>query len=230
MIKADARRTIKSDALKFKNAIIREIDYLWRTSDKTQGIQNFAEKVLKDLQVPKAQKKHLIMHLKNTQLRIAELWDEYFDSLTREYKSNDFEKLLSLYSVDFPNLEADLYKTLRTQLTKSIHSNHSFETLRTNLQNSGLGIKQSYTLANTALSQFDNASHVQFAEQAGIDKFIYDGIRHPDIREFCDTHFKKVFTIDQLKKMGNGQGLPVETSLGGYNCTHYLTAYTKDLL
>ena len=41
-------------------------------------------------------------------------------------------------------------------------------------------------------------------------------------RPFCDLMNNHVFTVEQLNKANNSQGLPVRTSCGGYRCRHKL--------
>lgn len=98
-----------------------------------------------------------------------------------------------------------------------------FDALRHRLMERNLGETQATTLANTALAQFDNATMHELSSQAGISKFLYDGVLHPNSRKFCQERVGKVFTLERIREMDNLQGLPVETSLGGYNCTHWWT-------
>jgi hypothetical protein len=61
----------------------------------------------------------------------------------------------------------------------------------------------------------------EVCEQAGIEKFLYDGM--PAQRPFCKEHLGHVYTLEEIMQMDNGQGLDVLTSLGGYNCVHFWT-------
>ena len=92
------------------------------------------------------------------------------------------------------------------------------------LNKRNLGFGEIETLSNTAIAMFDNAAHVENAKQAGVMYYLYDGAEHPNTRVFCKEHLDRVYTYTELAAMSNGQGLAVVTSLGGYNCTHYLTA------
>ncbi|MFA5322922.1 MAG: hypothetical protein WC373_09640, partial [Smithella sp.] len=74
---------------------------------------------------------------------------------------------------------------------------------------------------NTAIAQFDSAYMHEVCEQAGIEKFLYDGM--PAQRPFCKEHLGHVYTLEEIMQMDNGQGLDVLTSLGGYNCVHFWT-------
>jgi hypothetical protein len=40
-------------------------------------------------------------------------------------------------------------------------------------------------------------------------------------RPFCRAHAGQIFTLEEIERLDNGQGLPVRESCGGYNCRHY---------
>lgn len=53
-------------------------------------------------------------------------------------------------------------------------------------------------------------------------RFIYTGPLDSSTRPFCANHVGESYSLAELDKLDNGQGLSVRTSLGGYNCRHYL--------
>ncbi|HVZ38816.1 MAG TPA: hypothetical protein VHI13_06040, partial [Candidatus Kapabacteria bacterium] len=75
------------------------------------------------------------------------------------------------------------------------------------------------TVTSTALSAYNRTATMHGATQLGIERFRYAGPRGE--REFCRAHVGKVFTADEIAQMDNGQGLPVKTYCGGYNCRHH---------
>lgn len=52
--------------------------------------------------------------------------------------------------------------------------------------------------------------------------FLYDGPEDGKNRPFCSEHLGIVYTAAALRRLDNGQGLPVETFAGGYRCRHRL--------
>lgn len=76
---------------------------------------------------------------------------------------------------------------------------------------------------NTSIAGMQRAVANNTAQEAGIEKFEYTGPLDKVTRPFCREHVGKVYTIEKLKTLDNGQGLPVETYLGGYNCRHRLS-------
>jgi len=226
-LKTNIRKDIEKDILSYKRAVIREIDSLWRTFkvvSTNDDIETFARYLLDNLNIPKGKVNAIIKELKTVQSNIADVWGDYFSEASGKNIFVDYEKLVALHSVDFKEINKDIRNTVVKEFKESVNKNYNFETIRARLQKSNLSTSSIYNLANTAVSQFDNASMFEYALQAGINEFLYDGILMPDSRLFCIEHFHKTFTYEEILAMDNGQGLPVVTSCGGYNCHHYWTA------
>lgn len=58
--------------------------------------------------------------------------------------------------------------------------------------------------------------------------FLYDGPEDAKIRPFCSEHVGIVYTAAALRRMDNGQGLPVVPFAGGYRCRHRLVPIDLD--
>ncbi len=233
LIKRDFAAQLQSDTLKYKRAVIREIDSLRRQMpDKDdKAYEQFAVQVLRYLKVPASIQSSILSGIKETQTQIIEIWDEYFN----EKKVGDaslplsinYEKLIAAYSVDFTEIAGSTRDLVVKAFRESVNKEYGFETIRTKLLKMELGSNQVYTLANTAVAQFDNAAMFEFARQAGVEKYQYDGVLSPTSRDFCVRHFRKIYTYEEIMAMDNGQGLPVWTSCGGYNCQHFWTPIIK---
>jgi len=223
LLKKEAAELFAKDADRYRWAIMREIDYLQRKYG-TVNINNFPNIILNMFDVPRSAKNEIIRDLKEVQSQINPVWMEYFKMMTTSDMPDYFERLSSFYSIDFRKLDKQVKDTILRATAEAVRLKQGYPVLRQNLINSGLQGHNLNTLANTAIAQFDNATHTNYAKEAGIFKFKYDGVLHKNTRDFCRLHLHKIYTLEQLKKMDNRQGLPVETSLGGYNCTHYLTA------
>lgn len=92
------------------------------------------------------------------------------------------------------------------------------------------------TLARTYISAIGNAINISNALSVGYEYFEYVG--SPPEREFCnrvwtglerdgdhEVHGDRIYHIDEIRKMDNGQGLDAEWFCGGYNCLHTWVAY-----
>lgn len=84
------------------------------------------------------------------------------------------------------------------------------------------------TELRTEIAAFHASAQVIAADRVGVKKFLYYGNLIDDSRPFCREHVNKVFTLEQLRRLNNGQGLPVVPYLGGYNCRHRLVAVPDD--
>lgn len=74
------------------------------------------------------------------------------------------------------------------------------------------------TVVNTGQAAFDRLHAFQQAREAGIDRFRFTG-PSPD-RPFCREHYGKIYALEEIDRMDNGQGLSVRTHGGGWNCRH----------
>lgn len=89
---------------------------------------------------------------------------------------------------------------------------------------------QAFTISNTAAAAYDRAARFHDAAAAGVERFRYAG--PPADRLFCLLRLKEAkqgmtFTLDQIRQMTNGQGLPVELYCGGFNCRHQWLPVTE---
>lgn len=229
-------KQIEQDVLKYKRAIIRQIDFLARKNkiENKVDIQRLARQVMQQIKMPVIFQNAIVKDLRLTQEQIAEIWDFYFekelnagDQIT--FTDADYEKLRAAYQIDFSSIEDKLNYSVEQEFTKILRSDSSFSALRSKLIKKDIGEFQASTLANTAVAQFDNAYMIENAQQAGVTKFLYDGTIIATTRDFCRERVGKVFTLQELEAMDNGQGLPVIPSLGGYNCRHYLTPIIEEI-
>lgn len=235
-LKDKLAKQIEQDVLKYKRAIIRQIDFLAR-KNKIEGqvdIQKLARQVMQQIKMPVIIQNAIVKDLKVTQAEIADIWDLYFEKEIKAgeqitFSDADYEKLRAAYKIDFSSVEDKLNFSVEQEFTKILKSDSSYSNLRNELRKKDIGEFQASTLANTAVSQFDNAYMIENAQQAGVTKYLYDGTIIATTRDFCRERVGRVFTLEELEAMDNGQGLPVIPSLGGYNCRHYLTPIIDEI-
>lgn len=78
------------------------------------------------------------------------------------------------------------------------------------------------TYVYTASYNFSRRVDTAIQEEAGIERFVYDGPLDDNTRDFCADMVGKEFTAEEIDQMDNGQ-TPVGTVRemgGGYNCRH----------
>jgi len=78
------------------------------------------------------------------------------------------------------------------------------------------------TWVTTGLSGIYRESSIMLAQDNGITKYMYVGPGDRITRPFCMDLLgkRKAYTVDEISKMNNGQGLSVLQFGGGFNCRH----------
>lgn len=76
-----------------------------------------------------------------------------------------------------------------------------------------------------SLMQFDRAVNTKIALDSGAEKFKYRGSDDSKTRTFCAKHVDKVYTIDEINEIWQGEWAGKSSSnafatAGGYNCRH----------
>jgi len=77
------------------------------------------------------------------------------------------------------------------------------------------------TYARSYLMGYDRKIGQMQADAAGYTRFLYLGPEDSETRSWCSSHIRKVYTKKQIEEMNNGQGIPVKTYGGGWNCRHF---------
>lgn len=77
------------------------------------------------------------------------------------------------------------------------------------------------TIVRTAKKGFNRLNVIQQALAAGIENFKYAGPSSGTEHDLCQRNVGKVFSINEIRSMRNGQREPVEAYMGGYNCRHH---------
>jgi hypothetical protein len=231
-IKANLSASLEANTPKYRRAIVRELEYLWsQARDQGMEFKDFVDVVKNKFSIPPSARAAIVADLQESQQQIMEVWGDYFsaelDAANIQLKQSDIDKMLALYKVDFSSIKSTAGDIIMEAIRKTARTGNGIEDLRSRLRTQSLGEGEVNTLANTALSQLDNASMHEYAAQGGIDLFLYDGVAHPNSRPFCLEHLGNEYTLAEIMKMNNGQGLPVLTSCGGYNCTHFWTPVVK---
>lgn len=76
------------------------------------------------------------------------------------------------------------------------------------------------TNARMIVSSYNRIGREQIRESAGLQHGYYYGDARVNTRPFCLRLIDKVFTLQQIEQMDNGQLSPVSIYAGGWNCIH----------
>ena len=137
---------------------------------------------------------------------------------------------------DIPDLEA-LKISTADQVFQDVIIPDTLTSVRSSLQGMSVGVpvgramsaltqrlEQStgtqLTQVRTQLSNYGRTVTAKAAEAYEMDLYLYTGPRDGETRSFCRPLINKVVNEKQMRQLDNGQGLPVKTSGGGYNCRH----------
>lgn len=119
----------------------------------------------------------------------------------------------------FAMVAAGLQQAVADATTRAIREGLPAAELESLLANKfGKAERHAATIARTALGAFDRATAARQAALAGVGRFRYVG--PPASRDFCQHHLRKTYTVEEIKRLNNGQGLPVLYYGGGWNCRH----------
>lgn len=77
------------------------------------------------------------------------------------------------------------------------------------------------TYAQTSQMGYDRHVGNRMAEETGFVDYIYLGPDDSITRPFCNSHINKVFTLEEIQSLSNGQNLSVRQYGGGWNCRHF---------
>ncbi|TXH14438.1 MAG: hypothetical protein E6R03_09245 [Hyphomicrobiaceae bacterium] len=174
--------------------------------------------------------------------KIRELFDERYEAIQEEFKATTGKAaLLSNFTqqnlntlVDERLLMASTYVTdyigdIRSIVLESIVAGRKIKAREVLDTAEGRALANIETEVNTTLMAYQRALHLEKAEKAGTDKFLYVGPDDDITRPFCQEHVDQIFTRDEIDNMDNGTDLPVSLFCGGYNCRHHWRPVSDEL-
>ena len=126
--------------------------------------------------------------------------------------------------------------TVADYVLSNVSAKVSFKDLRTGLETlvkgdetvNGEMVRYLRTYAYDTFSNVQRSIDLNIADTYQLNSFIYSGDVIKDSREFCIERVNGVFTREDLEQWsgqdwaGKNWDVPVEISLGGYNCRHTL--------
>lgn len=119
-------------------------------------------------------------------------------------------------------LNADVFRAI----DRGLRNNMSMKQISDLVRRVGvLGEHHSRTAGRTAKMGKLRTEYLANHLKAGCREFKYAGptgasATQDEPRDFCRKHLGKIYTIEQILKLNNGQGLSVLIYMGGYNCRH----------
>ena len=141
-----------------------------------------------------------------------------------ELRQAEISAIADLTQADFDLLESHVIKYARTVKANVLRQTFTGGEIRdveavidsarenflNNLQKDSINVSQS----------FRNAIAYQKAQEAGVERMIYDGPKDAKNRPFCAEHVGNSYTMEEIQDMRNQDDMPALTDMGGYNCRH----------
>lgn len=122
--------------------------------------------------------------------------------------------------------ERDVVQAIVDNVTDGLESSVIGETLDEAIQRISRSLevteRRAKNMARTQFASFSRSVTASMAAAIDADLFFYGGPKDGLTRDFCLPLAGKTITADQLRRLDNGQGLPVVTDAGGNNCRHGL--------
>ncbi len=128
----------------------------------------------------------------------------------------------------------DINNTIRDSAIRNIQGGNSVREFTAELEESiltnkdGLGIlnRNRNQIISDRYAQYDRAESKSFADELGMQAFIYSGGKVSDTRDFCCRRNGVIFTKEEAKVwssmnwQGKNRGYVPLIDMGGYNCRH----------
>ena len=179
-------------------------------------INSDVEKYLKKARVLNKWKEEKLNDLQNTAKKQAKFM---FSSTALPDTRKATSKLLENANNEFAAVGDSLPKGLGKTIKRAIDKGYSASKLESMISQRLNGAEYiARTISNTSLRAFDRRSVIQKALESEISHFRYTGPATE--RKFCLKHLNKVYSIEQIRQLDNGQINPVEDYGGGFNCHH----------
>jgi hypothetical protein len=132
------------------------------------------------------------------------------------------QEITQLFQTNMAGMRSELLEgtieTLQTELAQGLVNRADMEELI--FQYADGKAHYARTNARMIVSSYNRIGRDQVRESAGLTHGYYYGDARVNTRPFCLRVIDKVFTMEQIEQMDNGQLSPVRIYAGGWNCIH----------
>lgn len=147
--------------------------------------------------------------------------------LIRQTASKQEEEFIGKYTISkifskgIKEIKDNIEEEVVDIVMKGIRRNLTDEEIENKIRKTGKAWGgHARNLRNTVEIAYNRATSLDIQRKAGFEFFRLVG---PVLgaRQWCKDHIDKVYTIEEIEKLNNGQGLAVREFAGGYNCRHH---------
>lgn len=140
-------------------------------------------------------------------------------AVIQDKKREIIVKTLGAIESEFGKIDGHIRESIRRTVTVGLLEKKSLVDLTDSLYYEMNKNKNwADAVAHTSKIGLSRTKTILQADAAGIKEFKYSGPGAQ--RDFCKDHLGNIYTLDEIKRMDNGQGLPVLNFCGGYRCVH----------
>ncbi len=215
-LKRQLNNLVEKDLESFLRDLGKEIDRIIRTNTDpltltSESFKDLIEQFARELQ------RMMDNNLHTGSVRLAELHNQVKAALNFSYPI-DYQ-LFPKSTVPSKPLIREIGRILSKYRDGSITEPATRRLIKKRF---GVPVHHANSYINTQLAGFDNSAAKTIADLSGLKKAIYFGPIGPNTREFCRRLLGSpaTYTEQEIRRMSNGQGLPVLRYCGGYRCMH----------
>jgi hypothetical protein len=145
--------------------------------------------------------------------------DSFVTDNTTQPEADVFDTIAKQGAADFAKTVRGVMKDVSQDVVRLLRQDKSIKEISDRLQlRYGRLRYVADTIALTSRTALSRANRINKAERAGVKRLKYFGA--PAERDFCVEHLNNIYTIEEIRRMDNGQGLEVLYYAGGFRCRH----------
>jgi hypothetical protein len=139
--------------------------------------------------------------------------------------SRDWDRIRAIENAtaqEWGSYKEKTLQNLTTAVREGLVANDTTDELEERIRDVATGKAERYaeTIANTQVSTYGRSLKVEQARKAGVKHFEYVGVVRNVTRPFCRAHAGTTHTLQQIRRLRNGNREPVLINAGGWNCVH----------
>lgn len=162
--------------------------------------------------------------------RIRQSYDDVLEVVNTLYDdlglsiSRDFQRVRAIErAIDFQlgEYRASTIESVAREIRRGVIENVNVRDLEQRIfQIGGKAAQYAEAISKTGIKRYGRVSRYQKALIANIQYFQYQGVLRETTRPFCRVNLRKIFHINTILQMLNGNLEPVIENCGGWNCIH----------
>ncbi len=215
--------TIKRRITKLENELLRVALETYRSGGGSEEVKREMKRVLKRHNISKQMVEQMHSELqeivRRTHAEALKRYDHILKFTASPLESASGIAITEAAATSFAQTEEGIQREVVDAVAEAARQQLGHKAITGILhQKMRKPLHHAQTISNTATAGFQTAASMQTEARAGVTKWKYSG--PPGERSFCQSHLGKSYSMRDIKKLNNGQGLDVYLYRGGWNCRH----------